>query len=251
MISTPLEYYQKLWQIQSKNPPELAVLLPSTEKIFNIDLNTRTIEAPEYLSVAKDHNAETIYFKVDRFFDNVDLTNTVCLIQFINANKEEHLYAVPFYDITTLNRYKEGYKPILLTVETYEPNKYYINIKEGEVEQPEYVLDNSPNFDEYQFYYEKTYESKILFPWRIQGPATAAAGEVKYSIRFYRLDEDQNLFYNLNTLPATSQVLYGMDVQKEEYPDKSEGATMLEQIAQRVLDLENREKREGILWEIL
>ena len=251
MITTPKEYYDKLWQIQSENAPTLAILLPSAERIYNIDLNKRTIDAPEYLSVSEDHNAETIYFKVDRFFDNVDLSNTVCIIQYVNALGEERVYAVPFYDVETYGRYIEGYKPVLVTAETYAPNKYYINKNEGLDVAGEYVLDSSANFNPLIFYYEKGYESKMLFPWRIQGEATKAAGEVKYSIRFYRLDEQKKLFYNLNTLPAKSKVLYGMEITKEEYPDKSEEATLLEQMAQRLLDLENREKREGISWEIL
>ena len=251
MITTPKEYNEKLWQIQSENAPTLAILLPSTEKIYNIDLNKRTIEAPKFLSVSKDHNAETIYFKIDRFFDNVDLSNTVCLIQYKNALKEERVYVVPFYDIETFGRYIEGYKPVFLTVETYAPNKYYINLNEGQNKPGEYVLDSSEKFNPATFYYEKTYESKMLFPWRIQGEATKAAGMVEYSMRFYRMNENKEIFYNLNILPATSEVLYGMEIQKEEYPEKSEGATMLEQIAQRLLDLENRERREGISWEIL
>ena len=58
--------------------------------------------------MATDHHAETVYFKVDRFFDNMDLTNTVCLIQYINKNAVDsegnpskgRVYLVPFYDTT-------------------------------------------------------------------------------------------------------------------------------------------------------
>jgi hypothetical protein len=32
-----------------------AVLMPHNEHIMNVDLNTRTIETPEFLSVTKDH----------------------------------------------------------------------------------------------------------------------------------------------------------------------------------------------------
>lgn len=101
MKTTRQEYENSLWQIQSKNPPTVAILIPKDEPIYEIDLNQRTIEAPEFLSVETDHRSETIFFKVDRFFDNYDLANTVCVIQYINAGKGEFLYAVPFYDITT------------------------------------------------------------------------------------------------------------------------------------------------------
>ena len=80
MITTPEEYIAKLYLIQNNNLPTVALLLPSDETIYNIDLNSRTIEAPEFLSTETDHFAETIYFKVDRYFDNMDSTKTICII---------------------------------------------------------------------------------------------------------------------------------------------------------------------------
>lgn len=107
MITTPEDYIAMLHRIQDENFPRIALLLPPDENIYDIDLNTRTIELPEFLSVQKDHVAETIYFRVDRYFDHMDLSNTVCLIQYIIKNpdtgKEEgYLYPVPFYDTETL-----------------------------------------------------------------------------------------------------------------------------------------------------
>lgn len=168
MITTPEEYLSKLHLIQNNNFPTIAILLPSDETIYNIDLNTRTIEAPEYLSVETDHYAETVYFKVARYYDNMDLTNTVCLIQYdnINAVNDEgepaggFAYLVPFYDI---QHFKET--------------------------------------------------DEILIPWAIGGPATAAAGKIIFSVRFYRLDANGDYYeYNLNTKPATSKILTGMNV---------------------------------------
>lgn len=101
MITTPQDYNSKLHLIQDTNKPTVAVLLPSDEKIYNIDLSERKIEAPAYLSIEKDHYAETIYFLVDRYYDNIDLTETTCIVQYINAKNESRIYAVPFYDITT------------------------------------------------------------------------------------------------------------------------------------------------------
>ena len=101
MITTPQDYYSKLYFIQDTNKPTHVVLLPSDEKIFNVDLNTRKIESPSYLSIEKDHFAETIYFLVDRYYDNVDLATTTCIIQYVNAANEPRIYAVPFMDIYT------------------------------------------------------------------------------------------------------------------------------------------------------
>lgn len=101
MITSLQEYYNLLYLIQDENPPEMAVLIPGNEPLLRIDLDTRKIEAPEYLSVATDHRAETVYFSVNRYFDNVDLSTMSCVIQFINANGESGLYVVPFYDTTS------------------------------------------------------------------------------------------------------------------------------------------------------
>ena len=101
MITTPQDYYSKLHLIQDTNKPAVAILLPSDEKIYNIDLNTRKIETPSYLSIEKDHYAETIYFLVDRYFDNIDLSTTTCVVQYVNALGEPRMYAVPFMDVQT------------------------------------------------------------------------------------------------------------------------------------------------------
>lgn len=100
MITSPEEYYAYLSVIQSNNPPNIAIL-PKSEKVYNIDLETRTIDSPQFLSMEKDHASETIYFLVDRHYECVDLRDTVCIIQYVNANNEARIYPVPFYDITT------------------------------------------------------------------------------------------------------------------------------------------------------
>jgi hypothetical protein len=103
MITTPRDYYNLYHRIQSENAPSLAILLPTDEKIYNVDLNSRVVETPEYLGVERDHRAEVIYFKVNRFYDFYDLTQAVCVIQYINALGESRAYIVPYYDIDTLS----------------------------------------------------------------------------------------------------------------------------------------------------
>ena len=168
MVMSAEEYYNYLLQIQSSNPPTIAIL-PHAEKIYEVHLDSRKVDAPEYLSVTKDHKSETIYFKVNRFFDYMDLTETVCLIHYTTADNKSRVYHVPFYDITTCAD-----------------------------------------------------ENKILFPWCIDGAATAAAGKVKYAIEFYKIGyegQKPKFLYNLNTLTAESKVLYGMDVTDPETPE--------------------------------
>ena len=160
MITTPQEYYAYLHQIQSNNPPTLA-LIPNREKIYEINLNDRTVETPEFLSVEKDHASETVYFIVDRYYDYVDLSQMICVIHYVNATGEAKIYPVPFYDVQTYSK-----------------------------------------------------DRKMLIPWNIGAGATAAAGTIKYSIRFYRLNELGTAFeYNLNTLTMYSKILHGMDAQ--------------------------------------
>lgn len=173
MITTSQEYLQNLFILQDQNFPQLiASDIPEDEAKLIIDLNTRMVSAPEFLSVEKDHNAETLYFMVDRYFDNVDLATMSCIVQYQNASKDTssngYIYAVP---------------------------RYYLIAPEG--------------------------HQKLIFPWVIEGPATAYSGTVTFSVRFYRISgeyhEDINKStlqyeYLLNTLPAKSKVLEGMDV---------------------------------------
>jgi hypothetical protein len=204
MITTPEEYLKYLYRINNTNPTTIALLLPSTETIYDVDLNTRIINAPEFLSTATDHYAETIYFRVDRFFDNMDLTTTVCLIQYENKNAIDadgkpipgFVYMVPFYDI-------EHFK----------------------------------------------HENKILIPWAIGGPATMAAGPVTFAMRFYKLSSNgEELIYNLNTLPATSKILHGMDVIAPDNPNFIVDDLTIENIYNRINIVESSL---GVEWDDL
>ena len=173
MITTSQEYLQNLYILQDENFPKLiASDIPSSEAKLIIDLNTRTVSAPEFLSVEKDHNSETLYFMVDRYYDNVDLATMSCIVQYQNASKDKssngYIYAVP---------------------------QYFLIAPEG--------------------------QQKLIFPWVIEGPATAYSGTVTFSVRFYRIrgeyheDINQSTLeyeYLLNTLSAKSKVLEGMDV---------------------------------------
>ena len=199
MITTPEEYFRYLWGIEiqeplldeegnevldeernvvmvTKNPynnkPLLSFILPSDERTFDVDLSSRTISVPTFLSVAKDHRAETVYFLVDRFFEYKDLATTSCMIEFINAEGKGGFYPVPFYDVTSYPRY--------------------------------FGVDKDGN--------DVVYEAKMIIPWCIEGDVTAAPGQVQFALRFYELDETKTDFiYNIRTKVATAQVLEGMD----------------------------------------
>lgn len=151
MITTAEEYQKYLWQLQSNNKPVSAILLPSDENIYEINLNTREINAPEFLSVRKDHAAETVYFLVDRFYDNMDLSQATCIIQYKNAAGEEHVFPVPFYDVTTFNNsIVDNFLLTTLEEKDYKVNTYYTKDSFGN-----YLLSQG-TFDKNATYYLKT-----------------------------------------------------------------------------------------------
>ena len=160
MITQYAEYYSKLYRIQNDTKPDRTLRVPEGEPVYEIDLASRTIKAPVYLSTATDHLAETVFFHCKRRFDNVDLADMCCIIQFVNAEGVSAIYPVPYYDITTD-------------------------------------------------------ENGIYFPWMISGVATAAPGTVKFSVRFFKLDEQKRIVYSLLTKQASSVVHYGMEVSND------------------------------------
>lgn len=112
MITSPKDYDELLYRLQDYNRTYQIIPLPKDEPIYEIDLNTRKIVAPDFLSVEYDHNAETIYFKCDRYFDCVDLArdDITIVIQYENANPKKNergfLY-LPLY-VDTLTFKDEG-----------------------------------------------------------------------------------------------------------------------------------------------
>lgn len=100
MTTTAENYNSYLHVIYNSNPPVYAAL-PSADNIYNIDMTTREINAPQFLAVEKDNISETIYFIVDRYIDYMDLSLTSCIIFYTNALGEVYSYSVPFYDIYT------------------------------------------------------------------------------------------------------------------------------------------------------
>lgn len=93
---------EQLYNAQQQGAPS-NVHLPYADNIYDVDLNTRTIHGPEFISVQRDHKSEVIYFKVDRFIDYMDLANTVCVIEYIIPGVEDripYIYIVPFFDTT-------------------------------------------------------------------------------------------------------------------------------------------------------
>lgn len=98
-ITTKDEYFGNLDILRNVNQPSYA-LLPAAEKIYDIDVNDRTISNQRVTIVEKDHKSKTLYFSIDRFVDYMDLSQTQCVIQY-NVEGKSRFYPVPYYDIYT------------------------------------------------------------------------------------------------------------------------------------------------------
>jgi hypothetical protein len=206
------EFLSNLYAIQSLNPPSY-VQFPDTKKIYNIDLNARTIDAPEFLSVSKDHDSETIYFKVNRFHDYMDLSNTTCVIQYITPDKKAHLYAVPFYDILTDKKHNMMIFPWCI---------------DGNVTKYSGIVNFSIRF----FIADQTVEQQEVID---EEGNVQENNVIKY-----------NLIYNLATMPVESKVMDGMEVSDLE-SNFDISATAVEYLLNLISDI----KREGVYWDIL
>jgi hypothetical protein len=95
MITTSEEYNSLLPRLKNPNKFIDLFCVPEDEPVYDIDLNSRTITAPQFVSVQFEHNAEIIWFKADRFYDNIDLYRGSCIIQYKDAALNEFYYAAP------------------------------------------------------------------------------------------------------------------------------------------------------------
>lgn len=105
MITEPNEFMQKLQELQDSSSVTYSTL-PSNEPRFIIDANSRTIKIPpefQFLGVKNDHKAETVYFEIDRYFDNEDLSTHTCVVQFENKSGEGGIYPVTIMDTESID----------------------------------------------------------------------------------------------------------------------------------------------------
>ena len=95
MITSPQEYNRLVNSLMDPTKYTKFIRIPTDEKIYDIDLNARKCEAPPFIAVNEDHNAEIIWFMCDRFYDNIDLYSGSCWIQYINAEGDMFYFAPP------------------------------------------------------------------------------------------------------------------------------------------------------------
>lgn len=109
--------YDKLLKSIQDTNIMLADEVELSQPIITIDWNTRVMTLPpeykSYLAVQYDHQADTVYFCADRYFDSVDLSTMTCIVEYINANKEGRICPILDMDTST------------------DPNKIYFGWKMG------------------------------------------------------------------------------------------------------------------------
>ena len=99
-----MNYKNLLYEIQNANvsgPTTDTIIVPSNISLYKVNLDTREIDSPEYLSVQHEHYAETVYFLVDRYHDSMDLAQTNCIVQYVTPDGQSYIYVVPFCDTVT------------------------------------------------------------------------------------------------------------------------------------------------------
>jgi hypothetical protein len=139
-----------------------------------VNLDSRGIELPEeykdFLSMESDHRAENLFFLVDRYYEDIDLFHTTCVVEYINANNEARMYPITLYDTESLKK-----------------------------------------------------EGKMIMAWCIGHEATAAAGTIQFALHFYTLNlKTKSYNYSLRTKPAKGNILYGMDLSREQQQETDE-----------------------------
>lgn len=104
------------------------ISLPLDEEPFEIDANTRQIKIPacfkDGISVMGDQAAEVIYFKIDRYFDHMDLSTVHIMIEYQDSKSEWHYANVDIIDNTS-----EAGKIIFGWPVSLDATKYSGNIK--------------------------------------------------------------------------------------------------------------------------
>lgn len=126
MIVSAKEYASLLANLADPNSANEYLRMPKDETVYKIDLDTRTVQAPSYISVAEDHNAEVVWFSVDRFFCDYDLYQSTCWIMYNNAEGKSFFYLAP---MQTLAFDENGNECILIPWIVSQ----YATVKEGTI----------------------------------------------------------------------------------------------------------------------
>lgn len=120
MFKIAEQYYNILEKFTKEYKPSLCIVPHFDDKneqdyvVVNVDLDNRTItfdesflESGSFLGISGDHRAQTVYFRVNRYFEDVDLATITCAVEYINPANQLRLYPITLKDIDTLSNTKE------------------------------------------------------------------------------------------------------------------------------------------------
>lgn len=205
-------YEDLLYQLQSYKDekgvsyPRSVELIFEDSQVYDVDLNSRLVNTPDFLSVQFDHNAEILYFKCPRFYENVDLASTVCVIEYLNAEhtkgqaktRDSGIFWVPYVDVSHYDV-------------SYDENG------------------------------EKVITPMMYIPWAVGGLATLYPGQVTFTIRFFNLVKNSKGYsyaFNLSTRPKNGEILHGIDLDEDELSEFSASVDVVSQIYAAIAESE-------------
>lgn len=107
-ITSLEEYFSYIEELNALN--KTYTVLPLDEDVFEINANTREITVPESfakngISVQGDEVSEIVYFKINRYFDSIDLNTRDIYIQWTNANGQDGVSVPNVIDIESEPNY--------------------------------------------------------------------------------------------------------------------------------------------------
>lgn len=181
-------------------------VLPLDEPTFDINADTRVITVPDSfkkngISVQGDQIAEIVYFTIDRFYDNIDLFDPV------TETDSEGVHVIIQWEAAP----KAGSKNATATKGI----------------SPAYLVDKEILKS----------QNKLLIGWDINNVITENPGTIKFSVRFYRIQNGQDnkkvMTFSLSTLTATATINPGLDF-------KFDGAESAEKIYDNSQLIKNR-----------
>ena len=163
MITSSKEYLSRLQDIRNENLHFQPLHIPSDEKVYAVDLNARTVDTPTYLSTETDHYAETVFFSVDRYFDNIDLAESTCIIQYVNANGEPYIYIAPIYDLETYAEFGKILIPWCIQGHaTAAPGVIKYAIRFYHVTKHEVLSDTNPSEVTYEYEFDYIINTQVV-----------------------------------------------------------------------------------------
>ena len=178
--------------------------IPLDEDLFLVNLNDRSITVPPHfqkygVAVNGDHLAEFLFFRVDRYFDQMDLSECECRIEWMTAGSKPLAAYTPAHAIDLVFE-----APIDPSINPKPAHGDIIYADDSEDEE------DRENGD----------RSAIIFGWPLDNQFTSEIGDAKFAIRFVQYDineEDQTkeIVFNLLTSPATVKILPKLPIDSE------------------------------------